>query len=206
MTKEIILAVIVSFDTFLVAAACCNGGIRIPLLPAAAINFIGGAVLGLSLGISGVLSRFLPVSFCRTAGTVVLCLIGAFTIFKSLIRSLVGRLSEKGELSLDTGFSGLMIKLYLDDTAADLDHSSSLSLAEASALALASSLDSAATGLSCGAAGISPVKAGIFAFITGFAALIAGSLLGRKISSRRSDLSWLGGVFLIFFAVFGQNS
>ena len=206
MFKEIILAVIVSFDTFLVSAACCNSGIRIPVLPAVVINFIGGAVLGVTLGFSGLLSHFLPVSFCRTAGTVVLCMIGTVTIFKSLVRILADSLSEKGELSLKTGFSGLMVKLYLDDTAADLDHSSSLSLSEASALALASSLDSAATGLGCGTAGISPVKAGIFAFISGFIALMAGSLLGRKISSRRHDLSWLGGVFLIFFAVFGQNS
>ncbi|MBQ8959696.1 MAG: manganese efflux pump [Ruminococcus sp.] len=206
MLKEIILAVIVSFDTFLVSAACFGGGIRIPLLPAALIDLIGAAVLGLSLGLSELIGRVVSEELCRSAGTAVLCLIGTVTVFKSLLRSLMRRLSERGELSLKTGNSGLMIKLYLDDTAADVDHSSSLSVSEAAALALASSLDSAATGLSSGMVGISPVKAAVFAFISGAAAIFGGVLAGKKISSLGHDLSWLGGVFLILFAVFGQSS
>ncbi len=202
MLNEVILALIVSFDTYLVAAAYCNSGIRIPPASAAVINLTGAAVLGLSLLLSDIAGCFVPAELCRTLGLIVLTSIGVITVFKSLVRILVRRLSRKGELSLRTGSSGLVIKLYLDDTAADIDNSKTLSPAEAAALALASSLDSAATGLSCGFCGISPVRTAVFTFAAGFAAIAAGSLTGRKISASERDLSWLGGVLLIAFAIF----
>lgn len=201
MLNEVILALIVSFDTYLVAAAYCNSGIRIPPASAAVINLTGAAVLGLSLLLSDIAGCFIPAELCRTLGLIVLTSIGVITVFKSLVRILVRRLSRKGELSLRTGSSGLVIKLYLDDTAADIDNSKTLSPAEAAALALASSLDSAATGLSCGFCGISPLRTALFTFAAGFAAIAAGSLTGRKISASERDLSWLGGILLIAFAL-----
>lgn len=201
MLQEVILALIVSFDTYLVAAAYCNSGIRIPLASAAVINLTGAAVLGAALLLSDIAGSFIPAELCRTLGLIVLTAIGVITVFKSLIRILVRRLSEKGELSLRTGSSGLVIKLYLDDTAADIDNSKSLSPAEAAALALASSLDSAATGLSSGFCGISPLRTAAFTFAAGFAAIAAGNITGRRVSASERDLSWLGGALLIAFAV-----
>ena len=201
MLQEVILALIVSFDTYLVAAAYCNSGIKIPLVSAAVINLTGAAVLGLSLLISDIAGSFIPAELCRTLGLIVLTSIGVITVFKSLVRILVRRLSQRGELSLRTGSSGLVLKLCLDDTAADTDGSKTLSPAEAAALALASSLDSAATGLSCGFCGVSPLRTAALTFIAGFAAIAAGSLTGRKVSASDRDLSWLGGVLLIVFAV-----
>ena len=58
MLQEVILALIVSFDTYLVAAAYCNSGIRIPLASAAVINLTGAAVLGLSLLLSDIAGSF----------------------------------------------------------------------------------------------------------------------------------------------------
>ena len=199
MLQEVILAFIVSFDTYLVAAAYCNSGIRIPLASAAVINLTGAAVLGAVL--SDIAGCFIPAELCRTLGLIVLTSIGVITVFKSLMRLLVRRLSERGGLSLRTGSSGLVIKLYLDDTAADTDGSKSLSPSEAAALALASSLDSAATGLSCGFCDISPLRTAAFAFFAGFAAVAFGSITGRRFSASDRELSWLGGVLLIAFAV-----
>lgn len=201
MLQEVFLAFIVSFDTFLVAAAYCNSGIRIPFTSAAVINLMGAAVLGLALTLSDIAGGFIPAELCRTLGLIVLTSIGVITVFKSLVRILVRRLSQRGELSLRTGSSGLIIKLYLDDTAADTDGSKSLSPSEAAALALASSLDSAATGLSCGFCGISPLRTAALAFFAGFAAVAVGSLAGRKIAASDCELSWLGGVMLIAFAI-----
>ena len=201
MLHEIILAFIVSFDTYLVAAAYCNSGIKIPITSAAVINLISAAVLGLSILLSDIAGEFIPAALFRTLGLIVLTSIGVITIFKSLVRILVKHLSEKGEFSLRTGSSGLVIKLYLDDTAADIDNSKSLSAAEAAALALASSLDSAATGLSCGFCSILPLRTAVLSFIAGFAAIAAGNITGKKLSSSKYDLSWLGGAFLIAFAV-----
>ena len=74
-------------------------------------------------------------------------------------------------------------------------------MGEAAVLVIAGSLDAAATGLSCGGTDISAVGAAVAVFICGAAAMILGSLTGRKISSLNHDFSWTGGLFLIIFAV-----
>jgi putative Mn2+ efflux pump MntP len=99
------------------------------------------------------------------------------------------------------GSLGLGISIYLDDTAADTDHSKTLSLRESVTLALASSFDCAATGINGGFSGISPLKSSIFTLFIGLAAILLGGLTGKKISSLRHDFSWVGGVLLIIFAV-----
>ena len=200
MSHEIFLAAIVSFDTFLAASALSSSGIRIPPPSAAIINIIGASVLALSIGFSRFLGEFIPADIFSMCGTILLAALGTLTIMKSLVRNLVRTLSEKGELSLKIKGSALVLKLYLDDTAADIDDSKFLSPLEAAALAAASSLDSAATGLSCGAAGFRPVISLIYALIFGAAAVFFGSLTGRKISSLKHDLSWPGGVLLILLA------
>lgn len=202
MLQEVILAVIISIDTFLAAAAYRSGSIKIPPLSAAVIVTLSSLSLGFSLLLSSLLSDLIPARICEISGFIILTAIGITTIFKSLIRNLVRRLSQRGELSLHTGSSGIVVKLYLDDTAADFDCSKILSLKEAAALALASSLDSISTGLSAGYNEINPAISAFFALIAGFAAILFGSLAGRKISSMNRDLSWLGGVALIGFAIF----
>ncbi len=202
MYREIFLAVIVSADTFLAAAAYRSSDIRIPPMSAFIINFICTFVLGISLVLSEIAGQVINIEICRIAGFIVLTAIGIITVFKSLMREFIRRLSRRGELSLRHSGSGIVVKLYLDDTAADFDCSKILSPCEAAALALASSLDSAATGLGCGYSNINPVLSAVFAFFIGFAAMFFGSLFGKKISSLDHDLSWLGGIMLIAFAIF----
>lgn len=202
MFAEIILALIVSLDIYLASAAYSNSEIRIPPFSALIISFIGAAVLGISLKFSEIISRFIAPQLCETAGLIILIVIGVVTIFKSFIRCLIKRLSGiDGNLVKMSGF-GLGISIYLDETAADVDCSKTLSSYEAAALALASSFDSAATGISCGFSGINPIIAAIFTLAAGFIAIVLGGITGKKISSLRRDLSWIGGVLLIIFAVF----
>ena len=200
--QEILLAVIVSIDTFLAAAAYRSSDIKIPMISAFIISLTSAFVLGLSILLSDFIGQFIPPDICHITGFIVITSIGITTILKSLIRSLVRKLSERGELSLKSGSTGIVVKLYLDDTAADFDCSKVLSAAEAAALALASSLDSASTGLSCGFNEINPSISAVSAFISGFIAIILGSFFGKKISSMKCDFSWLGGIFLIGFAIF----
>lgn len=203
LLNEIFLAVIVSLDTYLAAAAYCNSGIKIPLLSMSVISLISAAVLGISLEFSDLIGRFVPSEICHICGTVIITAIGIITIFKSIVRSITRHLSEKGEVSVRSGKYGIVMKLYLDETTADFDNSKTLSAAEAAALALASSLDSAATGLSSGFYGINPVIAFVSAFAAGFAAIALGNVTGKKLSSLHHDFSWVGGILLILFAVFG---
>lgn len=200
MLQEIILSVIVSFDTFLAAAAYRSCGIKIPVSSAIVINGIGAFFLGISLFFSRLMSILISPKICGILGFAVLTAMGVATIFKSLVRNLVRRLSQRGELSFSTGNSGIVVKLYLDDTAADFDSSKVLSPKEAATLAIAASLDSISIGLSVGYE-INPVISAIFAFIAGALAIFLGSLAGRKISSLNRDLSWIGGSALIIFGI-----
>ena len=100
------------------------------------------------------------------------------------------------------GKSPIVLKIYLDDTAADFDNSKILSAAEAAALALASSLDSAAVGISCGYSGIMPAVISVLAVICGFAAIILGGITGKLAAVKDHDYSWIGGILLILFAIF----
>lgn len=198
MQKELFIAVILCFDTYLAAAAYCNSGIRIPAFSAGIIAFSGAAVLGISAAVSGIIGGFFPCAALNFAGTAVLVTIGVLTVLKSIFRRTVKRLSESGEMSLKIGKSPLVVKIYLDDTSADIDDSKVLSAAEACSLALAGSLDSAAIGLSCG--DLAPLKASALTFLCGAAALFLGNISGKRISSLGLDLSWVGGLLLIFFA------
>ncbi len=202
MFNEIFLAVIVSLDIYLSALTYSGNNIRIPVSSAAAISIISASILGISLRFSEMLGRFIPENICCICGLIVLTSIGIITVFKSVVRSLIKKLADKESVSLKMSSLGVVVKLYLDDTAADFDKSKTLSITEAAALALASSLDSAATGLNCGVIGINPLTASLFAFISGFIAIGAGSLTGRKISSPSRDFSWVGGVLLILFAIY----
>ena len=202
MLKEIILAFIVSIDTYIAASACCNSGIRIPLSSAVIIDLFSASVLWVTVTMSDMISGVVSPHTCHIIGTVILIIIGTLNIAKSFLRNLIGYISEKGGISLKMGNLSMFIKLCLDDTAADMDCSKVISPGEAVILAVAGSFDSAATGLGCGGGDISAAAASSAAFLCGAAALMLGSLTGRKISSLRRDLSWSGGLLLILFAVF----
>lgn len=202
MNQEIILALIVSADTFLTAVAYRSSDIKIPALSAFVINFTGALILTISLMLSDFIGQFIKPEICSIAGFIILTAIGLVTIFKSIVRTIVRRLSQPDEIAFKAGSSGIIVKLYLDDTSADSDGSQALSVHEAVALALAGSLDCVSTGLSCGFNEINPLLSGIFAMIAGFTALALGTLFGRKIASLNHDFSWLGGIFLIVFAIF----
>lgn len=201
LLKELFLAFIVSIDIYLAAAACCNSGIRIPIGSAFIIDMFSTVILFVSITLSDIISEVITSHTIHIVGTAVLILIGSLNIAKSVLRNLIRRLSDKGSFSLKMGDLSMFVRLCLDDTAADMDSSKVLSTGEAAVLALAGSLDAAATGLSCGGSDISASYAAVSVFVCGAAALLLGSLTGRKISSLRHDFSWTGGSFLILFAL-----
>ncbi|WP_028517584.1 sporulation protein [Ruminococcus flavefaciens] len=202
MLKEFFLAFIVSIDIYLAAAACCNSGVKIPFCSALVIDMFSSAVLFISIMLSDFISGFITSHTIHIIGTAVLITIGSLNIAKSILRSVIRYISEKDGISVKMGDLSVFVKLCLDDSAIDMDSSKVLSIGEAAVLALAGSLDAAATGLSCGGKGISAVGAAAAVFVCGAAALFFGGLTGKKISSLNHDFSWTGGMFLILFAVF----
>ena len=200
MQRELILAFIVSIDIYLAAAAYCNAGIKIPAFSMTIISFIGAAVLGLSASFSKFLGDHISGETVHRAVACVLILIGSLTIMKSLFKIFKERISKNGDISLKLGKGPVIVRICLDETEADIDHSMVLSAAEAAALAIAGSFDALAIGIGNG--GARPVIAALFTFLCGLSALFLGNITGKKISALPYDLSWIGGVFLILFAVF----
>ena len=200
LIREFFLALAVSFDSFLFAVSCGGSGVKIPPLPSVVISLVCSAVLSLSLCLSSIIGEFIPSELCRRAGCAVIAVTGAWSVFRSVLRAVVRKLSKDGSISLKMEKIGLVIKLCLDDASADTDSSKTISVCESLALALAGSLDSLATGLSFGFSGVSPLRTGFFTFICGLAAVFAGSLAGHRISSQKHDFSWIAGVLLIILA------
>ena len=111
MLRELLIAFIVSIDTYLAAAAYCNSGIRIPLLSGAVISSSGAVVLGLCMEFSSQIGNRVPPTVFHICGITVLCLIGLLMIFKSIIRSIVKKISRNDGLSLKTNNGSLVVRL-----------------------------------------------------------------------------------------------
>lgn len=202
MLRKLLLSVIISIDIFLASVVYGSSKIKIPPLSVVIISSVSAAIFGVSAMISGLLNLIISAEIFRFISFIVLTFIGTTAVLKSLFRSFVRRLSQRGELSWKPGSAGIVIKMYLDDTAVDLDSSKTLSPLEAFTFALASALDSAAIGLSCGGFEAEHLISAIFAFFIGSAAIFLGSFIGSRISSTKHDFSWVGGAALIAFAIF----
>lgn len=203
MLNEILLTLTVCIDTYLVAVNYGARGIKIPINSTFTISFIGAAMLFIALMISQLFVMFIPIKVCSLIGFTVLSFIGLITILKSIIRGIIRKMSESGDICIKMSSIGLGIKLCLDETFADTDKSQDLSVREAAALAIALSLDSAAAGINAGFLDVNSIRTSIFVFIIGTAAVGLGCLTGKKISKCKHDFSWLGGLMLIFFAIIG---
>lgn len=202
MLREFLLSVIISIDILLASVVYGSSKIKIPLPSAVIISSVSAVILGVCTMISSLINLVISAEIFRMITFIILTFIGITAVLKSLFRSFVRRLSQRGELSWKPGSAGIVIKLYLDDTAVDLDSSKTLSPLEALTFALAAALDSAATGLGSGRFETDPLISTIFAFLCGFAAVFLGSFVGRRMNSTNHDFSWVGGAALIAFAIF----
>jgi putative sporulation protein YtaF len=203
MLSEILLTLIVCVDIYFVAVNYGVQGIRIPALSAIVIGIVGAGMLGLSLAVSRLLTLFIPTELCSLIGFFMLTAIGIITIFKSIMRVVVRRLTERGDICVKMNSIGLGIRLYLDDTYADEDKSKELSVREAITLAAVLSLDSIATGINSGFLQVGIIRTSIFALVMGVMAINLGVLTGKRLSELKYDFSWLSGIMLIILAVIG---
>lgn len=202
MLREILLSVIISIDIFLASVVCGSSKIKIPAIPAVIISSVSAVIFGVSTMISELLDLIISPGIFRIVSFIILIFIGVTAVLKSLFRGFVRKLSRRGELLWKPGSAGIVIKLYLDDTAVDLDSSKILSPMEALTFALTAALDSGATGLSSGYRDTDPFVAMIFALFIGILAIYAGGFIGQRIRSAKHDFSWIGGAALIAFAIF----
>ena len=200
MLRVIFTVLTINLDVFLAAAAYRNDGIHIPHRSACVICTFSSVMLFLSISLADIVTSFISVSMCRKISIIAMSAIGMGIILRSISRSLIGHIPDGKRLTLKTASYSLVIRLYLDDTAADSDNSKSLSVREAISLATASSIDCAAVGMGLGICGVKPFTVSLLTFFTAISAMLLGGLAGKKIASLHLDLSCVGGILLIVMA------
>lgn len=201
--EAVAIAAALSVDAFVAGFAYGTRRIRLSRRSVLVINLICSAIVGLSLGLGSLAAVFIPAGVQRGLCFGLLFALGLIKLLDGIIRSAIRRF---GNLDGRLGFSlfslRFVLHVYADPAAVDLDHSQTISVAEAASLALALSLDGAAVGF-----GAALGQASIPAVVTASLAanqisLLTGAWLGERLSRRlRMSLGWLGGVILVLLAL-----
>ena len=123
-------------------------------------------------------------------------------VVSTTLKALIG---PKGSLTRNYEFKvsdfRFFLNVYIDNTAADVDHSLTLSPKESFSLALALSLDGLAAGFGAGLVAANFIQIIIFSLIINIIAILGGCFVGNKIAEKTElNLSWLSGVTLILLA------
>ena len=191
-------------DAFAAAFACGAKGIRIPFLPALAIGAAGTFFLALSTSASLLFRPLLPEEAAKWVSFGILFSIGVFSVFQSALKERLRR-AERGERNLRFKLAGISfaVRVYLDETRADLDASKKLSVREALFLGAVLSLDSCGIGFGNGFSSRGSGFLLLFSIIAHPAAVLIGQALGKRLSGRLPGaFSAAGGGILILLALF----
>ena len=178
--NSVLLVGALSIDAFVASFAYATSKIKIPFKSALIINAVS------------------TTSICFT----MLLILGLSKLFDSTLKALIG---PRGSLTRNYEFKvsdfRFFLKVYIDNTAADVDHSLTLSPKESFSLALALSLDGLAAGFGAGLVAANFLQIILFSLIVNIIAILGGCFVGNKIAEKTElNLSWLSGVTLILLA------
>ena len=195
--NSILLVGALSIDAFVASFAYATSKIKIPFKSALIIT-----ILGIALFTGSFVSKFIPSVFTTSICFAMLLMLGLTKLFDSTLKALIG---PKGSLTRNYEFKvsdfRFFLNVYIDNTAADVDHSLTLSPKESFSLALALSLDGLAAGFGAGLVAANFIQIIIFSLIINIIAILGGCFVGNKIAEKTElNLSWLSGVTLILLA------
>jgi len=192
-----------SIDAFTAAFAYGCKKIKIPMLSMHIINLICTGMIGISFLFGSILVEYIPEGLALGLSFSILFLLGLTKLFDSLTKSIIRKHTQLSkEIRLSLFNFKLILHLYADPEAADMDISKSISPREAAVLAVSLSLDGIAVGFGAALIGINGWAVILFSLITDFIALLLGGLLGNKSANKlRFNISWLAGVVLIGLAL-----
>ena len=202
MIESFLLVSSVCIDCFVASIAYGTNKIRIPILSALIISFIGSFVLGLSLFLGSFLKDLLPSYLCVILSFLILMIIGLYRFFEGIFKSFINkRCSHDKPFKFKIFDFYFILQVYADETKADFDKSKTLSLKEATYLAFALSFDSIAVGFGSSLVSISLFNTIILCFVVGLCLILLGVFLGKKIVEKTNiNLSWLSGLILMILA------
>ena len=191
MLQILLPAWTVCLDLFFTAIAYSISGIRIPVRAACILSGTGAGCFLAAMELAKWSGLFLPASFCKLAGVVLLAAMGGAMLLKSFVEP-----ADSSEKSAN------FRTVYFDAACADADHSRSLSAREAFLLAAALSVVSLAVGIGIGWQDSMPVAIAGATLLFGILGVLCGTKIGVRLHRRQKrDYSWLSGACLLLLAV-----
>ncbi|PHV71567.1 sporulation membrane protein YtaF [Sporanaerobium hydrogeniformans] len=202
LLEALLLVIALSIDAFVASFAYGTNKIKIPWKSAALITLICSFLLGMALFLGNSVSSFIPPWITKGLCFSALFLLGLLKLFDSTIKSWLKKSTYSTQAIsfkfLDFQF---FLKVCIDSTEADKDHSHILSPSEACSLAIALSLDGLAAGFSTGLLATHSLDILLLSLIVNGIAILLGCFLGNRFAQKTNyDISWLSGVLLIVLA------
>lgn len=203
MVDSFLVVLVLSLDAFTASVAYGADRIRISPRSALVISGMGTLFLMVSVVAGGLLGNLIPPAFCTAVSVSILFIVGLLNFFQGAMKSfLKSKADGTGNFHFKVREIAFAIEVFLDETKADRDHSKTLSVREALYLGIALSVDSLATGFGIGFSSVRLWEIALFSFLVNLAAVLFGSMAGRRLSGlSKVDLSWLGGLIIIGIAV-----
>lgn len=203
MLGSLILVFALCTDTFVASLAYGANRVHVGWGKVALLNGICSGCLGLALGLGSVISAVLPGDVTRIICFVSLFLLGFIKFLDYSIKAYINRhCCIRRNLSFSLSGLKVIVNIYGDPMAADVDGSQSLGWKETVFLALAMSIDSLVAGTIAALLDIPVAATLVLSFAVGVCMMYGGLWLGRKVASRfRCDLSWISGVLLMVLAL-----
>lgn len=202
MLESFLLVISLCVDACVASFAYGVNKIKISFLSGFMLTFISTMFLALSLIFGNAIRSILPSHLTSGICFSILFFLGFFRLFEGLLKNFLNKRACCSDHLKFTLFDfTLILNVYADATLADLDHSKTLSVKEASYLGVALSLDSLIVGFGAAMDQINILQTLVFCVIFNSIAILLGGFLGRKWAEKLSfDLSWVSGLLLILLS------
>lgn len=196
------IAISISIDAFLASFAYGCKKIRMPLSSVIIITLICSLVIAISFLFGIAIKQHISETLVTLLSFSILFLIGLIKLFDSFTKSIILKYSKfKKEIKLSIFNFKLVMNIYANPEAADVNVSKSISPKEAIVLSVSLSLDGVAVGLGAAMIGVNGWILFSLTLIMGFLAILLGSFLGNRVASKlKFNISWLAGIIFIILA------
>ena len=202
MFGSLILVFALCTDTFVASLAYGANRVHVTWGKIALLNGICSGCLGLALGMGSLIDAFVPENLTKTICFVCLFVLGLVKLLDYSIKTFINRnCCIRRNLSFNLSGLKVIVSIYGDPKAADLDGSLSLGWKETVFLALAMSIDSLVAGTMAAFLNLPTAATLGMNFAVGICMMYGGLWLGTKVASRwKCDLSWISGILLMALA------
>lgn len=201
---EILLfSMALSTDAFGIGVSCELRNIKAPVTARILICIISVFVTGIAVFMGSVLSGIIPLWLGKLVGALMLFALGGYVIFGALSEK-EAKPKKQNILNLVVKPLGITIRIMRNPVECDMDHSSTIDMAEACYIGFAISVDSFAAGLGAGVSGASGMLVPIMCGICQMIFLCGGIGIGRKLHGmknvKQKYFSVVSGIMLIVIA------